>query len=305
MTTVRLVSRKSPLALVQARRVGALIEALDPGFKVEIVTVETRGDVRPDLPISTLGSQGVFVAEVERAVLEGAGDIAVHSAKDLPSSAPELGLVLAAVPERADARDALIGNRLYDLAAGAVVATGAVRRRAQLASVRPDLCFTELRGNIGTRLDKVPEGGAAVVALAAIERLGLTDRVTEVLSSEVMLSQVGQGALALRCREDDTSSLELCAALDDPVVSRAVRSERSFLATLGGGCDAPVAAFARCDDFASPIQLEAMIASEDGHVIVRGSLVGTDPESLGAALAEHLLSDSGGRALLNSSAARR
>ena len=301
---VRLVSRKSPLALIQARRVAALIEGFDRAVKTEIVTVETGGDRRPDVPIGALGSEGVFVAEVERAVLEGSGDIAVHSAKDLPSSAPEQGLILAAIPERADARDALVGNRLYDLAPGAIVATGATRRRAQLAWTRPDLCFTELRGNIATRLEKVPTGGAVVVALAALERLELAERANEVLSTEVMLPQVGQGALALRCREDDAAALELCAALDDPVVSRAVRSERAFLATLGGGCDAPVGAFATCDGASSPIHLEALIASEDGHALVRGSLVGSEPESLGSTLATQLLREAGGRALFDAAAMR-
>lgn len=291
---VRLVSRKSPLALVQTRRIAELIARFDRGIETEIVTVETGGDRRVDVPIHELGAEGVFVAEVERAVLEGAGDIAVHSAKDLPSSAPELGLVLAATPERADPRDALVGLALYDLAPGALVATGAARRRAQLAWVRPDLAFTELRGNIATRLDKVPSGGAVVVALCALERLGLAEHAADVLRFDVMLPQVGQGALALRCREGDKASVELCAAIDDARVSRAVRAERAFLATLGGGCDAPVGALATTEDATSTVHLEALIASEDGHRIARGSLDGDDPEALGAALACRLLGQSAG-----------
>ena len=163
--------------------------------------------------------------------------------------------------------------------------------------MRPDLCFAELRGNIATRLDKAPSGGAVVVACAALERLGISARAAEMLSTEVMLPQVGQGALALRCRADDTASIEISAAIDDPVVGRCVRAERSFLATLGGGCDAPVGAHATCTDISSSVHLEAVIASDDGHALVRGSLDGSDPDALGRALARRLLDELGGRSL--------
>ena len=301
MTLIRLATRTSPLALVQTRHVAALLEER-AGVSTELVPVETGGDRRLDLPIRALGGEGVFVAEVEIAVLERRADIAVHSAKDLPSGAPIEGLVLAATPERVDPRDALVGCRLDELAPGAIVATGSVRRRAQLAWIRPDLGYIELRGNIETRLDKVPAGGAAVVAQAALVRLGLTGRAAEVLPIVLMLPQVGQGALALRCRDDDEAIRAICSAIDDPSISRAVRAERAFLAALGGGCDAPVGAYGTT--VGETIRLEALIAGEDGHGIARGVLEGADPERLGTALAGELLDDRGGRALLADSATR-
>ncbi|MDA8292631.1 MAG: hydroxymethylbilane synthase, partial [Actinomycetota bacterium] len=227
---LRLATRGSPLARVQADLVAARLRVADPTVAVEVVVVETAGDRRTDVPISSFSGQGVFVVEVERAVLEGVADVAVHSAKDLPSGDPPPGLVLASVPDRADARDALVGSTLGGLAPGATVATGAARRRAQLASARPDLAFEELRGNMATRLARVPAGGAVVVALAALLRLGLGERAAEVLPTSVVLPQVGQGALALRCREGDADAIERAGAIDDASAHRAVRAERAFLA---------------------------------------------------------------------------
>jgi hydroxymethylbilane synthase len=294
---MRLATRGSPLALEQARRVAERLARLEPPVDAVIVVTETRGDRDADRPIRFLGRDGVFAAEVEVAVLERRADIAVHSAKDLPSAAPLEGLVLAATPERVDARDALVGNTLEDLPPGALVATGSTRRRAQLAWLRPDLGFIELRGNIATRLEKAPKNGAAVVAHAALIRLGLGDRADEVLSTDVVLPQVGQGALALRCRTDDEAAREICSAIDDPLVHRAIEAERAFLARLGGGCDAPVGAFASCPDPTAPIRLEAFVARDDGHALVRGALAGVDPVALGGALADELL-ERGGRCLI-------
>ncbi len=298
MRPLRLATRGSPLALEQARRMQARLAAVDPGLATELVVVASRGDLRPKTAIHTLGGTGVFVAEVERAVLAGEADVAVHSLKDLPSSAPPAGLVLAATPERLDPRDALVGRRLEELAPGAIVATGAVRRRAQLAWLRPDLCFSELRGAVGTRLSRVPPGGAIVVAVAALERLGLTDRVAEILETAVMVPQVGQGALGLRCREDDAGTIELLAAIDDAAVARATAAERAFLGRLGGGCDVPVGAHASCDSATGPLRIDGFIASEDGHRLVRGEMRGDDPALLGTALAERLLGAEGGQSLL-------
>ena len=185
-----------------------------PGLAVELVLITTSGDQRRDVPVWELGGQGVFVKEVQAAVLDGRADLAVHSAKDLPSWTAE-GLVLEAVLERADARDALVGSRLADLQPGALVATGSVRRRAQLAWVRPDLTFAGLRGNIGTRLDRVPDGGAVVVAAAALARLGLLGRAAEILPPAIMLPQVGQGAIAVECRAGDGDTRAALAAIDD------------------------------------------------------------------------------------------
>jgi hydroxymethylbilane synthase len=240
---LRLATRASALARWQAEHVAALAAELDPSMAVELVLVQTTGDARTDAPISALGGQGVFVKEVQQAVLDGRADAAVHSAKDLPSTTAE-GLVLAAVPSRGDPRDALAGRSLAGLATGATVATGSPRRRAQLAALRPDLRFVELRGSIATRLAKVPEGGAVVVASVALERLGLLDQRADVFDVEVMIPQVGQGALAVECRLDDEATRDLLAGLEHGPSREAVDVERAFLAELGGGCDLPVAAHA-------------------------------------------------------------
>lgn len=260
------------------------------------MALATRADARLDVPISAFGGQGAFVAEVERAVLEGRAEAAVHSAKDLPSGPAPAGLVLASVPERATTADALVGARLEDLAPGALVATGAARRRAQLAWLRPDLGFVELRGAIGTRLGKIPPGGAVVVALAALERLGLADRAAEVLASTAMLPQVGQGAIAVTCRAGDGATRDALSAVDDPSAHRRLLAERAFLARLGGGCTAPVGALATELPDGS-LRLEGLVASLDGHVVVRRAGEGDEPEALGRGLAEDMVAHDGAGAL--------
>ncbi len=301
-STVRIATRGSPLALWQARHVAALLREVGL-TRTATVVVETSGDRRRDVPIDVIGGRGVFVAEVRQAVMDGAADIAVHSAKDLPS-APEAmpeGLVIAAVPARGEARDALVGSRLDDLSPGALVATGSARRRAQLAWLRPDLCFVELRGNIGTRLGKVPPGGAIVVAAAALERLGELERAAEVLPVSTMLPQVGQGALAVECRAGDEALREALALIEDAESRRRLEAERGFLARLGGGCDLPAGAHATCDPDGSLV-LEGLLARIDGHVLLRRRMVapaGSDPGRLGAALAEDLLVRCGGSTLVD------
>jgi hydroxymethylbilane synthase len=262
-----------------------------------MVVIETKGDVRLDLPVWELGGQGVFVKEIQAALLDGRAEVAVHSAKDLPSEATP-GLTLAAVPERGDPRDALVGSRLADLPAGATVATGSVRRRAQLAWLRPDLSFTGVRGNIGTRMNKVPAGGALVVAAAALDRLGLATQAAEILDPAIMLPQVGQGALGIECRTGDDATTALVAALDHPDSHLAVRAERAFLAQLGSGCSLPVGAHAT--RHGERLRLEGLLASVDGRVLLRAHRDGppSAPEQLGAALAADLLDGSGGRAVL-------
>jgi hydroxymethylbilane synthase len=263
---------------------------------VETVVVETTGDKRGDVPIHELGGQGVFVKEVQAAVLEARADLAVHSAKDLPSlTAP--GLVLAAVPEREDPRDALVGSTLAALPAGATVATGSVRRRAQLAAVRPDLTFAELRGNIDTRLTKAGSYGAAVIALAALRRLGRQDAVAEVLDTAVMLPQVSQGALAVECREGDEEVLALLAAIEHRPSRVSVDAERAFLAELGGGCDVPVGALATLEPDGK-LRLEGLIATFDGRMVLRAEATGPDPHVVGRGLARHLIDDAGGSLVL-------
>jgi hydroxymethylbilane synthase len=212
-------------------------------LEIELVLVETTGDVRRDVALHAIGGQGVFVREVQQAILDGRADAAVHSAKDLPSRVAD-GLVLAAVPRRGDPRDALVGRALHELPSGATVATGSVRRRAQLRTLRPDLRFVELRGNIGTRMERVPPDGAIVVAAAALDRLGWLDRAAEVFDVERVCPQVGQGALAVECRADDPTTQALVRGIEDVPSRAAVDAERGFLAAFGGGCDLPVAAHA-------------------------------------------------------------
>jgi hydroxymethylbilane synthase len=209
------------------------------GRAVEIVLVETLGDRQVEAPLHSIGGQGVFVKEVQRAVLDGAADIAVHSAKDLPSE-PAAGLVIGAFCPRRDPRDALIGRPLAELGEGATVASGSVRRRAQLARVRPDLEFVELRGNIDTRLGKIPAGGAIVMAVAALEILELTGRIAEALDPVEFVPAVGQGCVAVECRDDDDVIRDALRAIDDPATRHAVTVERAFLAELGSGCSLPV-----------------------------------------------------------------
>ncbi len=238
MSSLRIATRGSRQALAQASTVAASLAAAT-GRSVELVEVETTGDIRSDVPLHTMGGQGVFAKEVQRAVLDGRADLAAHSAKDLPS-ATEPGLLLAAFTERRDPRDALVGATLADLSDGAVVASGSVRRRAQLSSVRPDLQFVELRGNIDTRLTKVPDGGAIVMAVAALQILDLTGHIAEVLDPVDFVPAVGQGCVAIECRTDDDDTAACLALIDHPATRHQVSVERAFLAELGSGCSLPV-----------------------------------------------------------------
>lgn len=240
---LRLATRGSRQALAQSTAVAALIEQ-HGGQRVELVRIETTGDVRSDVPLHSMGGLGVFVKEVQRAVLDGRADLAVHSAKDLPTDAAD-GLEIAAFTVRRDPRDALIGATLDELAPGATVATGSVRRRAQLAARRPDLEFRELRGNIDTRLARIPDGGAIVMAVAALQILDLTDQISAVLPIEHFVPAVGQGCVAVETRADDELTQQAVRAVDDPQTRLAVEVERAFLAELGSGCSLPVGAHVR------------------------------------------------------------
>jgi hydroxymethylbilane synthase len=288
---LRIATRGSTLAIWQAEHVAALLRKAPAHVEVEFVVVDTTGDIKPDVPLHALGGQGVFVKEVQQAVLDGRADCAVHSAKDLPSSIEMPGLVLAAIPERGDPRDALVGRCLEDLAEGAVVATGSVRRKAQLELIRPDLTFTDLRGNIQTRLTKVPEGGAIVIAFVALERLALGDRCAEVFDVDVMVPQIGQGALAIECRADDGAAIEILAALDHAATREQVETERAYLATFGAGCDLPIGAFV--DAVPGDLRTFALFEGPGGrHVhravtrLVAGGSVGRAHELAARTLAE-------------------
>ena len=303
MATLRIATRGSPLALRQAELVA---DALASGASssstarvtTELVVVETAGDLHRDRPIGAIGGRGAFVTEVEQALIDGRAELAVHSAKDLPSSCGSGELEIVAVPKRADPRDALVGRALAELGPGARVATGAPRRRAQLAWVRPDLRFEELRGNMATRLGRVPVAGAVVTAYAALERLGLTGLAAEVLPTSTMLPQVGQGALAIQCRVHDKVAAEAARSIDDAASHRCLNAERAFLGELGGGCELPVGALAVIGS-GGEVELEGLIASSDGLVLIRQTMSGPDPFQVGRALAAQMRDRCGGAEILS------
>jgi len=291
---LRLASRRSPLAMLQATYVAERLASL--GVTSEIVPLETQADQRLDVPIASFGGQGAFAVEIQRAVLDGRADVAVHSAKDLPSMTPE-GLVFACVPQRVDARDVLVGRSLEGLGPGATVATGSPRRRAFLLERRPDLTIVELRGNMATRLSHVGNGVDAIVAAAAaLTRLTLTDVVAEYLDPTWFVPQVGQGALALECRSDDAVTRAHLIELHDVLAGRELLAERAFLRELGAGCSLPVAAHATAH--ADQVRVSAVMAHRDGVRSVRAVREGDDPEALGAALASYLRDERGGAALV-------
>jgi hydroxymethylbilane synthase len=288
---IRVATRGSALARWQAERVVARL-----GVPAELVIVTTTGDRDRTSAIHAIGGTGVFVKEVQEAVRRGDADVAVHSAKDLPALTPD-DLVIGAVPERADARDALVGSTLAELPNEGTVGTGSVRRRAQLAAIRPDLRFAELRGNVPTRVERAADFDAVVLAVAALERLSLADRITEVLPTALMLPMVGQGALAVECRADDDTTRAHLAAIDDGAAHRALDAERGFLAELGGGCTMPCGAYA-AETSDGAICVEALLAAVDGSRVLRTTHSNADGVAAGRAAAGHILDDLGGAELL-------
>ncbi|MCU1394730.1 MAG: hemC [Ilumatobacteraceae bacterium] len=280
-TVLRIATRSSAQARTQAGYVGSAITAANPTVQIELVLVDTVGDQRQDVPLHTIGGQGVFVKEVQRAVLDGRADLAVHSAKDLPS-APADGLTIVAFTERRDARDALVGSTLDGLALGATVASGSVRRRAQLAALRPDLRFVELRGNIQTRLSKVPADGAIVMAVAALDILGMRDRVAQVMDVDAMVPAVGQGCVAVECRADANDVIGIVRSIDHTETRRAVEAERAFLAELGTGCSLPIGAHVRDG------QITAFLADDTGRALQTTVRLGADWNATAAETARGL-----------------
>ena len=261
MSPIRLATRGSAQAVTQAEFVARQLNGA--GYDTELVLVDTHGDrtQATNVPLHSIGGQGVFTKEVQLAVLDGRADIAVHSAKDLPTQ-NDPALMIGAFTERRSAADAMIGRSLVDLPAEATVATGSVRRQAQLHRARPDLQFVGLRGNIQTRLDKVPDGGAIVMAVAALEVLGMTDRIAEVLDTAEFVPAVGQGCVALECRVKDHRRRDALAAIDHRATRTEVTIERAFLAELGAGCSLPVGAHVDGD------RLYTFLAGETSRVIV-------------------------------------
>lgn len=296
--TLRLGTRRSPLALAQSRTVAKALEAHHPGLAVELVPMSTAGD-RTTGDLAALGGKGLFTAELEAGLLDGSLDLAVHSLKDLPVRLPE-GLVVAAFPEREDARDVLVSevaDRVAELPPGARVLTGSLRRGAQLLARRPDLVVEPLRGNVETRLRKWRESGAAgtVLAAAGLARLGLTGLPAHPLEAEEMLPAPGQGILALEVRAGSAAA-ELCAALDHEATAEAARAERAVVAAFGGDCTLPLAAWARHWETGA-LFLSALLAAPDGSTIVRAAGLGADPDEA-AAMVIHFLRTQGADRLL-------
>ena len=294
--SLRIATRGSGLALKQTQRVAELISQKSPGIELETVVVSTAGDRDKKTSIQELGGQGVFVTDVQSVVLSGEADIAVHSAKDLPAKTNP-GLVLASVPERADPRDALVGCIWNDLPKGASIATGSIRRRSHLSHLRPDLKFQELRGNIETRLLRVDDVDAIVVAKAALDRLDLNPEQMDALPISILLPQVGQGALAIECRDEDFGVIQILKEIEDQKVRSLIDAERSFLAEIGSGCSSPVAAHAVLEK--EKILLKASIASQDGTTLLKAEASGVDANQLGINIANKLLNEEGGNLLLN------
>lgn len=299
--TLRLGSRGSALARAQTAGVAERLKALNPGLAVEEIIVRTQGDAMLGSPIHELGGKGLFVKEIEDALLGGEIDAAVHSLKDLPSEMPE-GLILAAIPEREEPWDAIVsrgGESIRGLAPGSRIGTSSLRRIAQIRRYRSDLEIVELRGNVDTRLEKVAAGEveAAVLALAGLKRLGLEERATESLAPELMLPAAGQGALAIETRVDDESTRRLVEGLEHPETKRAVMAERVVMARLEGGCQLPLAVLA--EKRKAGFQIKARLASVDGERMVEKERTGApdDAERMAEDLAEDVFASGGAEIL--------
>jgi hydroxymethylbilane synthase len=292
MKPIRIGSRGSTLALVQARSVKAAIENAQPEAQVEIVVIKTSGDRFVDVPMQSIGGKGLFTKEIEDALLNKKIDIAVHSMKDLPTELPD-GLTIAAIPPREDPRDVLVSrnkDKLQRLSSGSKVGTGSLRRRAQILHYRADLSVVPIRGNVDTRLKKLDAGevDALIMAAAGLKRIGQEDRIVEFIPLDICVSAVGQGALALETREGAWVR-ETLALLHDDKTDREVSAERAFLQRLGGGCQVPIGARAAVEG--AKLQIVGVIANPDGTTLCRGEKSGQTSEAadLGRALAEQLL----------------
>ncbi len=300
-TPIRIATRQSPLALWQAEFVKTALERLHPSLVVELVPMVTKGDIILDTPLAKVGGKGLFVKELEQAMLDGRADLAVHSMKDVPVEFPE-GLGLVTICEREDPRDAFVSNHYENIDAlpkGAVVGTSSLRRQCQLREARPDLIVKDLRGNVGTRLGKLDNGeyDAIILASAGLKRLKLHDRIRTEIAPEQMLPAVGQGAVGIECRLDDERLKALLAPLADPDTSARVLCERAMNNRLQGGCQVPIGSYAEIVN--GQIHLRALVGEPDGSEIIRGEISGNieKAEILGQTLADELLSR-GAKAIL-------
>lgn len=292
-------SRQSLLALTQTEWVVERLREVCPELEVRIEKIITKGDRILNVTLSKVGGKGLFVKEIEKALLEGQIDLAVHSMKDMPSEMPE-GLIIGMIPFREDPRDCLLsreGYTLQTLPKGAIVGTSSLRRQAQILAARPDLQVEPVRGNLDTRIKKMMDGqfDAIILAAAGLERLSWQEQITERLPVDVMLPAVGQGALAIQCREEDQELLELLQKVHHEPTARAVRAERAFLKTFQGGCHLPLAAYAETkgDD----VYLTGLVASPDGQKVIKGTQQGKDEWAVGQQLAEQLIEQGAGELL--------
>ena len=296
MTKLTVGTRGSVLALRQTNQIVEVLMGLHPGLLIEVVVIKTKGDMILDVPLAKIDDKGLFVSELENALLSGEVDFAVHSMKDLPTEIPA-GLCIAAIPERIDSCDVLITNGpgLEDLPGEARIGSSSLRRGAQLKNFRSDLRITDLRGNLDTRLRKLDEGeyGGIVLAFAGLYRMGWTDRISSRIPTEICLPAVGQGALAIEARDGDSEVIGLLKALDHQESRTAVAAERSLLQALGGGCQVPIGALGVIEQ--GILKLTGVIADVDGSTLVRGEVSGKpeEAESLGQELAGILLAGGG------------
>ncbi|MCO8054383.1 MULTISPECIES: hydroxymethylbilane synthase [Acinetobacter] len=301
MKTLKIATRQSPLALWQAEHIRARLEAMHADLTVELVTFVTQGDKILDTPLAKIGGKGLFVKELEAALMDGRADLAVHSMKDVPMALPE-GLSLAVICEREDPLDAFVSNHyasFADLPQGAKVGTSSLRRKCQILKARPDIEIIDLRGNVGTRLSKLDDGqyDAIILASAGLKRLGLAERIRHTIQPDVSLPAVGQGALGLECRSQDQAVLDLILPLMHAETNVCVRAERAFNAYLEGGCQVPIAGYATLQN--GQLQIEGRVGSVDGQTILKAVQFGApeQAEMLGEELAKALLAQGAGELL--------
>ena len=302
MKRIKIGTRSSALALWQANWVKASLKNVFPQYDFELAHIKTQGDSVSDVPLANMGGDGIFVKQIEIALLDGSVDLAVHSMKDLPTILPD-GLVIGAIPERANPADALIsknGLNFLQLPPGAKIGTGSLRRRAQLLHARSDLIIKDIRGNVDTRLTKLKSEGldAIILASAGVERLGYGDSVTQQLPYDICLPAVGQGALCIEIRGKDEKLNDMMERINHPESAVAGKAERAFLRKLGGGCRVPIAALGTVNS--DNVELAGLVADQDGQKVIRSDISGkqTEAENLGEKLAERLL-DMGAAKVLN------